>query len=147
MSDKRAERLLSRILETASESVTEASDEEIIEVLKAEAKDPTVVSEGVRAVLLRSVAAHKRALREKLKKMHEEEVSKIRRGISRLPGTPSERRAVLQSVLWRAPEYRQGLTLQFRELSELTDDDVRLLLLQLAELGVLDDPNTPGEDK
>lgn len=147
MSYKRTEELLSKILDAAAESVAEASDEEIIEDMKTRGEDPIAAAEEVRAVLLRGMAAHKKAIRERLKKMHEEEVAKIRRGTATLPGTPSERRTLLQNVFRRNPGYRQGLTLQFRGLSELADDDVWQLLLQLAELGALDDPNIAAEKK
>jgi hypothetical protein len=56
-----------------------------------------------------------------------------------LPDSPADRRALLSWVFTRHPAMEAAfLTIQHREFKELTDGDVESCLMQLADLGVLD---------
>ena len=139
--DKRAEEKARRVLEAIAESVAEAGDEEILEDMRAEGEDPPAIAQEVRSALLRGVTAYKKTRLLAAKKQHDKQVEELRGKAFRLPDTPAAMRALLSRVLTLAPEYKAALlTAQYRDLSDLSDEDVRQHLIQLAHLGVLEDP-------
>lgn len=141
MTYKGTDERLRRILDTVAESVAEATDAEILEDVKAQGKNPAVVAQEVRTVLLRSVIAHGKTKLRAAQIQHEQQVVALRRIRFSLPDTPAAMRALLAKVLTLVPEYETALlTAQYRGFSELSDEDVRQHLVQLAQLGVLEDP-------
>lgn len=141
MPDENAEKKLRRVLEAVAESIVDASDKEIIEELKAQGEDPAAVASRVRTVLLRGVAMHRKAELLSAEKRHDEEVERMRQVVVKLPSTADACRALLEKVLRIVPDCRQMvLTMQYRDLTQLTDEDVRGQLIRLAQLGFLDDP-------
>ena len=53
-----------------------------------------------------------------------------------LPTTPRERRDLLASLLQDNAQAQMALSFQHREFTDLSDEDVASLLVQLAALGV-----------
>jgi hypothetical protein len=72
----------------------------------------------------------------------------MRQLVVKLPSTNDACRALLEKVLRLVPDCRQMvLTMQYRDLTQLTDEDVRGQLIRLAQLGFLDDPKLVIEEK
>lgn len=141
MDDKKAQEKARRVLEAIAESVADATDEEILEEMKAEGEDPAAVTDEVSAVLLNTVTAFKKTRLRAAQEQHARQVDALRTKELALPETAAAMRALLAKVLSVRPEYRAAmLTAQYRDFSELTDEDVRQQLTQLAQLGVLEDP-------
>lgn len=141
MDDKITEEKAHRVLEAIAESIAEASDEEILDDMRADGEDPAVVAQEVRSVLLRGVTAYKKAKLRAAHEQHERQVEELRHKDFSLPDTPAAMRALLAKVLSLRPEYGAAvLTAQYRDFSELSDEDVRQHLVQLAHLGALQDP-------
>lgn len=141
MNNKRAEEKARRVLEAIAGSVAEASDGEILEDMRADGEDPAAVAREVQTVLLRGVTVYKKAKLRAAHEQHERQVEELRHKDFSLPDTPAERRLLLANVLSLRPEYGAAvLTAQYRDFSELSDEDVRQHLVQLAHLGALEDP-------
>lgn len=141
MNDKGTEEKARRVLEAIAESVAEASDDEILEEMRAEGEDPTAVAQEVRSTLFRGVGAYKKAKLHAACEQHERQVEELRHKNFCLPDTPAAMRALLTKILTLVPEYGPALlTAQYRDFSELSDEDVRQHLVQLAHLGALEDP-------
>ena len=129
-----------RIIGGAAEAVIEASDQEIEAELRAEGLDPAAVAEDVRGVLLGAVERYRGKQRlERSRSEYQARVAAIGEREVPLPATPGERRQLLAQVFRAQPRTAGMLTLQFRDLESLPDDDVTSCLRQLAELGVLDE--------
>ncbi len=134
------EERLERIIGGAAQSVLEATDEEIEAEVRAEGLDPAEAADDVRGVLLGALErfhgkerlAHSRA-------GYESRVSAMREREHDLPAMPQDRRQLLALAFRARPQAARMLTLQFRDLESLPDEDVASCLRQLAELGVLDD--------
>ncbi len=139
------EERLERLVGAAAEAVLEATDAEIESEILASGLDPDEVAKDVRNVLLTAVDRHEG--RERLRRSrteYESRTAKLRQRAHRLPATPRQRRNLLAFVFRAQPQAAGMLTLQFRDLESLPDEDVTSCLRQLAELGVLDD--LPNED-
>lgn len=137
---------LERIVGGAAEAVLEATDEEIEAEVRAEGLAPAEVAEDVRGVLLAAVERFRGKQRLRRSRAdYEATVAAMRERRPELPATPRERRELLAFVFNARPQAAGMLTLQFRDLESLPDDDVTSCLRQLAELGVLDDlPDDAG---
>ncbi len=134
------EERLERIVGGIAESVLEASDEEIEAEARAEGLDPDAVAEDVRGVLLAALERHQGKQRlERSRAEHEARVAAMRQREHQLPASAQERQQLLALAFRARPQAAGMLTLQFRDLESLPDEDVTSCLRQLAELGVLDD--------
>lgn len=141
MRDKKADEKARKVLETIAESIAEAADEEILEDMKAVGENPAAVAENVRSVLLGSVTAFKKTRLRAAREQHARQLDELRTKGSKLPKTAAAMRELLVKVLRLKPEYGEAvLTAQYRDFSELSDEDVRQHLIQLAQLGLLEDP-------
>lgn len=132
-----------RLIGGAAEAVLESSDEEIEAEARAEGLDPAEAAEGVRSVLLAAVDRFSgQRRRERSRAEYEARVVAMRQRQPRLPKTADARRQLLALAFRQQPQAAGMLTLQFRDLKGLPDEDVTSCLRQLAELGVLAD--SPG---
>lgn len=127
------------LMEALAQHEATLSDDQILDDAVAAGSDVQVEAERVREVLLGAVRRHRRARLDVAEDEHKREVARIAAASSRLPRTPGARRARLQRAIDRAPRLRESLTLQFRGLDSVSDDDVESALRQLAHLGLLDD--------
>ena len=95
-------------------------------------------AERLRAKMLE---AAERGRKQRLKvwrkrwKRHAARVQELDHG---LPETPADRLDMLYTLVENEPAMRQQITVQHKDLKELTDADVTRFLNQLAELGALD---------
>ena len=133
-----------RVASGLAESAFEASDEEIREDYLLEGKDPNREAEHTRHVLLGAVATFRR---EEAKKAYRASSQALEGQHYSVPATRHERLKLLSAVMAQKPELQRGLTIQYRELGTLTDEDITSQLNQLAALGVLAQvKNPPLED-
>lgn len=131
---------LAALMDALAESGRALDDGAVLAEARARGEDPVVAAEAVRSMLrdtgkryrqrrLRAAVAEYRQARERLSTRWVE-----------LPDGVDERRALLASIFARHPEMTDAfLTVQHRELRELTDADVESCLAQMLELGVFDD--------
>jgi len=141
--DKHEEEL-ARLMFALGESLAEAPASDVLEEAKHNHVNLLDEAEEVRGIL-RS-AGHQylqRKLRES-RETYEAVIAEMQNQRCDVPGTPGERRELLDSVLRERPELEPiVMTAQHRNFSELTDEDVTSFLKQLKILGILDMPASP----
>ncbi|HEV2855672.1 MAG TPA: hypothetical protein VHC97_22990 [Thermoanaerobaculia bacterium] len=130
---------LREVMNALAETVADASDEELLAEAQETGLDLEAEAESVRAVLRRSVEKFKRQKLEQARRDYELAASALSTRKYSLPETPLERRNLLTNILTAQPQMQGMLTVQFRELDQLSDEDIESSLRKLAELGILDD--------
>ncbi len=138
------EKELDRIFDAAADAVEQQSEEEWRADLLAHAIDPDqYVAEG-RQALLAGVKAFKQRHLRKAQRRHAQSVASYVQCKAHLPKTREKRRAAFDRALKRDPGLRQ-LTIQNRDFTELTDEDIESSLLQLFALDALTDDDLKDE--
>ena len=127
---------LRRIVEAITQSLLEVPDTELAQQFRDDGRDPDQAAEALRARLLSRIRQHQQG---KLRQAKEEYKRKAETVVSRrkcLSGTPAEWRARLVSIIKRHSGLGDLVTVRFRDLSELPDEEVASLLMRLEELGL-----------
>jgi len=135
---------LHRVLNALAEDLANVSDIELVAEARAAGRDPARSAGELRDLLLGTVKDFKDKRRRAVERAHQASVERLNAARFALPETPAEQRALLAVALERRPDVRE-MTVQHRDFTELSDDDVASLLKQLQHLGVLDD--TGGTEK
>lgn len=138
--DKEFQSLMSAL----ADSVLRESPEELANDLHAEGIEPNEYAERLRQVMLDAIKAHRQQALIKARQSYKDSVASYEQRKVYLPTTPAKRRAIFDQVLKRDPSLRQ-LTLQNRDFTELTDEDIESYLRQLHELGVIDATDLKAE--
>jgi hypothetical protein len=138
MSNKRTDtENLDAISDALSDSLVNATDDEVLEEARLAGLDPSAEAARVKALMLVTVKAYQqRALRE-ARRAYELQAQQPTR-TQGIPTTPAKRRDLFSFVLSRQPQYAEIFTAQHRDFTDLTDDDIESYLEDLAELGVLE---------
>lgn len=133
---------LGKILDGVAQYIEEAPAEDILENARLEGSDPHRCAEQVRNTLRQALVVHGKAKLAEARRACQAQVQEVRQPAYQLPPSPEGRRRLLQ----RAMEH-ESVTLQNRQFSELTDEDVLVQLRSLAELGHLDGLDEPDGDE
>jgi DNA-binding TFAR19-related protein (PDSD5 family) len=113
-------------------------DEDISMEAVEDGEDLQLAAEEVKDVLRGSLKAFKQRRLIEAQQQYESKMSAMFQGEHCLPETPEERRALLHSFLNTNPQVSNAiLTMQHREFTGLTDEDVESYLRQFMELGFL----------
>lgn len=127
-----------------AQSISETSDEEILEDYHSAGEDPEIAARSTREFLLGTVRLHRR---KKAALEYAQATKALTKPQDHLPESPEGRVELLTAVLARSPQLRSGLTTHFRDLKELTDADITSYLRHLSSLGALEDlKNIEPED-
>lgn len=121
-----------------ADSVLSLSDEQLSAEVKEEGLDPDAVAEKTRELLLGTVKQFQQRALAKARVEHEAAVQQLQARRPVFPSTALARRDLLIGVLAQKPAASGVLTAQWREFSEMTDEDVETALLELAHLGFID---------
>jgi len=132
------------LMNALADSVLRESPEELANDLDAEGIDPNEYAEKLRQVMLDATKAHRQQALIKARRSYKDSVATYEQRKVNLPTTPTKRRVVFDQVLKRDPSLRQ-LTLQNRDFTELTDEDIESYLRQLHALGAIDEADLQGE--
>lgn len=137
--DERAE----KILDGLAEYIENAPAEALLEDAREAGRDPEQIAAQAKSVLLQAVKSHQQRELLKAREAYQQEVASIRNRRIELPSKPETRRNWLQAVFAQQPAL---LTMQNRDFSELTDEDVEANLRKLEILGILKDIKLPVEN-
>lgn len=130
---------LRRVLEALADSVSVAPDQELLDDAIADGVDVTAEAARVRQMLLGTVLQVKKERRREAGRAHERHVKEMANQVSRVPQSPAERRALLDSILFTRPDMKPAVvTLQHRDFESFSDTDIESALRQLDMLGLLD---------
>lgn len=138
---------LVRLMDALADAAVEASDEAILAEAREAGSDPAAEAERVRAVLLRAVRAKQTEPLRKARRQYEAEAARLKTKAYHLPETAAQRRQLLFDFLAARPQMQSMVTVQFRELDQLSDADIEISLKKLAELGLLHEGEGNSEKK
>lgn len=133
-----SERELDRVIDGIVESLFAASDSEIEEEARQAGENISESAEETRQLLLDAVRKHRRLTLSKARSEYNEQVKALEERSYDLPPTPEDRMDLLLLAIQSQPSLGNALTVQHRELKDLSDEDVESYLRQLKELGVLE---------
>src|SRR6266446_1120809 len=133
MADKprtEAERL-ARIVDGLAEYIENVPAEEIVEASREEGQNPSEVAAHVKDVLKNAVKNYQQRELMKAKAAYEQEIAAMSERRVHLPKRPETRRRWLDAVFQQQPQLQAAFTLQNRDFSELTDEDIEAHLRKL----------------
>lgn len=135
---------LDRLADALVEDILDASDQDILAETKEDNGDPTAVVAGVRALFEKAVATTAKA---RLAAARLAVAADRNRVAAVTPFDPAKARVRLDRIVANDdPETARKLTLAARKGEGLSDDDVRGMLEDMEELGILPaDDQTDGE--
>ena len=147
MANKKTEsERLDAMFDALGESICNESDEEILEDLRQEGIDPEAEAARLRTMMLDTVKAFQQRRLIVAREGYRRRVEQLEKRKYPIPESAQERRSLFSFVL-QQPQCARLVTAQYRELKDLTDDDIKTYLEDLAELGILDELNqTDGEE-
>ena len=126
-----------RILDGLAQYIRSAPDEELLEEVRAEGRDPVSTAAKVRGWVTEALQRHQRLELERQQQQYEREVAEMRSRKIVLPATPQRRRQLLSLVFSQRPQLMPAFTFQNRGFSDLTDEDIEKHLRKLVLLGVI----------
>ena len=127
------------VFDALVQSAAELSDEEVAAEYREDGEELSSVASRVRGILSAAVVEHQSRERDRLRRDRASQLNDLGVFRSQLPSSPEKRRQWLHLTLQRHPGSATEVTAQFRNLSEMTDDDVESALTQLAFLELLDE--------
>lgn len=128
-----------RFLDHLADSIEAGDAAEIAADLKDSGHDLNDVASRMKAAALAGVKGFRQQRLHRARQRYQESSSRIERRTGRLGGSREERRQRFFSVLEARPELKSALTMQHRDLNELTDTDIDSALEELEILGALED--------
>lgn len=128
-----------------SEAVLSTPDEQLLEEVKDEGLDPGVVAEETRALLMNTVKRFKQRALVAAKEEHRQKSARIATRRFHLPESAAEKRQLLDAVIAQHQQAGRMLIAQYRDFTEMTDDDVESWLQQFGVLGLLGAEAEPEE--
>ena len=127
-----------RVLDQLADSIEAEEPAEIAANLKDSGHDLNDIAAQMKGAALAGVKAFQQQRLHHARQRYQESSAKIERRSRRLGGSSEELRRRFFSVLESKPALRSALTMQHRDLNELTDADIESALDELEMLGALE---------
>ena len=137
---------LEMLLAELAKSFEEASPGELLAEAKAAGRDTERIADHVKGTLLDAVRSFEQRKLHAARLTCRTRSSEAKRRRIVLPATTGERRGLLFRASQNNPQVQQ-ITARFRELKEISDDDVESALEDLMELGAFDEVASLGDDE
>jgi len=126
-----------KILDFLGDHIRSAPGDELIEAAREEGRDPGEENTRLKDLLLKRLKLHQQRTLTEAREAYERELASISRGDFNLPDTPVERRALFIATLAQASQLQSAFTMQHRDLSEFSDEDIVANLKKFHQLGLL----------
>jgi len=126
-----------RILDSLCEDIRMAPAEELLQSAREDGRDPALTNARVKSLLRSTVKVYQQKILMEARQGYERELESISEGYFDLPKTAQGRRNWFAAALAQAPQLLPAFTVQNRELTDLSDEDIECHLRKLAQLGVL----------
>jgi hypothetical protein len=130
-----------RVLDHIADSIETGDAAEIAADLKDSGHDLNEVASRMKAAALAGVKEYRQQRLHHARQRYQESSLRIERRTRSFGGSREERRQRFFSVIEARPELKSALTMQHRDLNELTDTDIDSALDELEILGALEDPD------
>lgn len=128
-----------RVLDQIAESIEKGDAVEIAGDLKGSGQDVNEIASQTKAAALAGIKEFRQQRLHRARQRYQESSSRIERRAKRFGGSPEERRRRFFAALESNPGLKSALTMQYRDLNELTDEDVETGLDDLETLGALEE--------
>ena len=136
---------LEKILDFLGDHIRSAPGDELIEAAREEGRDPGEENTRLKGLLLKRLKSHQQRTLAEAREGYERELASMSRGDYNLPDTPEERRALFIATIAQASSQLQStFTMQHRDLSDFSDEDIVANLRKFQQLGLL--PNARSLD-
>jgi hypothetical protein len=135
-----------RILDGVAEHIQSAPGEELVEDARTQGENPEAVAAHVKSVLLTAITSYRQRELKAARESYEQAVVSMKARRVELPKRPDSRRRWLAAVFNQQPQLQAAFTMQNRDFSDLTDEDVEAHLRKLDALGVLKDVSLPDDN-
>lgn len=137
---------LARILDNLGERIRTVPGEELLEAAREDGRDPAEVTARIKGLLQSTFKTYQQKALVEAKEGYQREITSMSERRFGLPKTAKGRKNWFLAVLAQAPQLQPAFTLQNRELSDISDEDIESHLKKLALLGVLDAISLPEEE-
>lgn len=128
-----------RVLDQITESIEKGDAVEIAADLKESGQDVNEIASRTKAAALAGIKEFRQKRLHQARQRYQESSSRIERRAKRFGGSPEERRRRFFSAIEANPSLKSALTMQYRDLNELTDEDIETGLDDLETLGALEE--------
>ena len=128
---------LERIFNELASSVLSLSDAEIFEEVAGQGINPHEEADRIDALLRRTSKGARQYKLCAAKEEYLRQVAAMEKKEYGIPQEPEKRRKLLMATLARCPDVQPAVTAQFRDFTDLSDEDIVTALKQLAELDLL----------
>lgn len=136
MSDPTNRERLERVYDALEASLSDLTDEELREEVRALGADPNQVATEIRGLFAQIKKEHRQAKLRVARAGQRAAVEEYRNRTIRIPSDPIAQRAMIAQAAQRHP---QQFTMQHRDLEAMPNDELMEVLKQLDALGLLDD--------
>lgn len=133
-----------RVLDQLANAIEAGSAADIAAEMKGGGYDLNDVAGRTKAAALAGIKQFRQQRLHQARQQYQESSARIERHTRRLGWSPDERRQRFQFMLAAKPEFRAALTMQYRDLSNLTDSDIESALEELEILGALEETDDAG---
>ena len=139
MANKKTEsERLEAMFDALAESICNESDDELLEDLRQEGVDPETEANRLKDMMLDTLKAFQQRGLVSAQKGYRRRVEQLEKKKYPIPEGRQERGSLFSLIL-QQPQYAGLVTAQYRDLKDLSDEDIETCLEDLAELGILDE--------
>ena len=136
---------LEKILDFLGDHIRSAPGDELIEAAREEGRDPGEENSRLKGLLLRKFKSHQQRKLKEARAGLERDLASLSEGDCHLPDTPQERKALFIATLAQASQLQSPFTMQHRDWSDFSDDDIVLNLKKFFKLGLLPHTQRPEQ--
>ena len=129
---------LEAMFDALAESICNESDDELLEDLRQEGVDPEAEANRLKDMMLDTVKAFQQRGLVSAQEGYRRRVEQMEKKKYPIPESRQAQRSLFSFVLHQ-PQYAGLVTAQYRDLKDLSDEDIETCLEDLAELGILDE--------
>lgn len=136
---------LDKILDFLGDHIRSAPEDELVEAAREEGCDPGEENTRLKGLLLKKLKSHQQKKLAEAREGYERELASMSEGDCNLPDTPEERRTLFMATLAQVSQLQSAFTMQHRDLSEFSDEDIVANLKKFHQLGLL--PKARSRDR
>ena len=136
---------LEAMFEALAESICNAGDGELLEDLRQEGVDPEAEANRLKGMMLDTLKAFQQRRLVSAQEGYRRRVEQLEKKKHPIPGNRQAQRSLFSLVL-QQPRYAGLVTAQYRDLKNLSDEDIETCLEDLAELGILDEMDKTDDE-
>ena len=136
---------LEAMFDALAESICNESDGELLEDLRQEGVDPEAEANRLKDMMLDTLKAFQQRGLVSAQEGYRRRVEQLEKKKYPIPESRQAQRSLLSFVL-QQPQYAGLVTAQYRDLKDLSDEDIETCLEDLAELGILDEMDKTDDE-